>query len=93
MTEKACRFLRNELPEHVKELDELQLKEQTDAQLRAARRQKVKTERGMIQFVCLSVMIGDGFESEPQYEEIFMTKDSDPDANLEIVFRELNDQL
>ncbi len=87
LVESVCHFLRKELPGHVKGIPDDILKEKTAGHLEAGKACFVKTERGLHRFVCLCVLLGDGFEKKPEYAPLFTPESPGADANLELLFQ------
>ena len=89
LVESVCHFLRKELPGHVKGIPGDMLKAKTASQLEIGKACFVKTERGLHRFVCLCVLLGDGFEKKPEYAPLFTPESPGSDANLDLLFNQL----
>lgn len=89
LLDRTCQFLRREMGAEIHAIPEPELREVTGRRLAAAQKCHLRTERGMVRFVCLSMILGDGFESRPEHRALFNQPGESSDAHLELLFTEL----
>jgi hypothetical protein len=91
--DRLVAYFRRKIPEHTARYQDSALRRVVAEGDRKARNYGLTTSEGIVRFVGLSIIIGPGFDKEPNTELFLSLPELDPDRKLELLYRLLARKL
>jgi len=91
--EQVCQFLRTRFPDITSRFDERTLLERVSVSGQTARTYGIRTARGMLAFVALSLIVGTKFDSDPQIRSFLQLPGDDPDSKIKWLLSKFGQKL